>query len=264
MLKNGDFIYLYHDDKSTFMIPYREGFSFSTHKGEIKLTEGLSYGDAIKTNSGEIFYILRPALSDYMMKVKRRTTIIYPKEAGIIVLELGISYGKRVIEIGTGSGSLTILLSNLVGDKGKVYSFERNAERLENAIKNVKRFCTAENVEFFCKDPVLESGFGLEDIDSLFIDVPEPWKIIPFAHKALMGGGTIGVLSPNIEQIQATAEAMEKNGFVRLRCMEVFTRGIRVKKFLTRPFDRMIGHTGYLLFAHKINHRTEKEWSYEI
>ncbi len=252
MLNKGDYIYLYHDDKTSYMMAYFEGMSISTHKGELKIPPSSEYGDMVRANTGEPFYLLRPVMSDLMMKVKRRTTIIYPKEAGVIILELGVSCGKRVIEIGTGSGSLTVLLSKLVGENGKVYSFERREEHLENAKKNVERFSPFNNIEFFRKDPVLEGGFGIEDADAIFLDVPEPWKLIREAHKSLKPGAAVGVISPNIEQVQTTVYSMNETGFVRIRCLEVLTRGLRIKKNLTRPFDRMIGHTGYLLFAHRI------------
>ena len=259
MLNNGDYIYLYNEH-CTFMIPYLDKSSFSTHKGNIKFDREYNYGDKICSASGDIFYILRPTLADLMMKVKRRTTIIYPKEAGTIILELGIQNGSKVIEIGSGSGSLTILLSSLVGETGKIYSFERKEEHQQCAAKNLQKFTKNTNVEFFLKDPVSEDGFGLTDIDSIFIDIPAPWTIIECAHKALKGGGHIGFLSPNIEQVQMTADKLNEVGFTRIRCMENLSRGIRIKKNLTRPYDRMIGHTGYLYFAQKINNRNDSEY----
>jgi tRNA (adenine57-N1/adenine58-N1)-methyltransferase len=207
----------------------------------------------IETNKGVPFYVLRPSLADLMMKVKRRTTIIYPKEAGIILLELGIESGSRVIEIGSGSGSLTVLLSRIVGKEGRVYSFERRAEHQEIAIANVKKFGKIEHVEFLLKDPVAENGFGVGEVDAIFVDIPTPWVLVPHVWKALRPGGHVGFLSPNIEQVQTTIKRLEENGFVRIRTIEVWTRGIRVKEFLTRPFDRMVGHTGYLFFAQKVD-----------
>jgi tRNA (adenine57-N1/adenine58-N1)-methyltransferase catalytic subunit len=251
MLKEGDYIFLYHE-KASYMIPYQKNGSFSSHKGNVKFEGELDYGDRLVSNIGEEFYILKPTLADYMMKVKRRTTIIYPKEAGVIALEMGVLLGKRVLEIGTGSGSLTILLSNMVGENGRVYSFERKEEHQENAKKNMKRFNFGGNVEYFLMDPVIEKGFGLTELDAMFIDVPAPWTLVQYAHKALSLGAHIGFLSPNIEQIQTTVEALRTIGFARIRCIETLARGIRIKKNLTRPYDRMVGHTGYLLFAQKV------------
>ena len=251
MLKDGDYIYLYNE-KSTYMMPYQLNGSFSSHKGMVKFTPEMDYGDRLLSNTGEEFFVLRPTLADYMMKVKRRTTIIYPKEAGFILMELGIKNGTKVIEIGTGSGSLTLLLSSIVGETGKVYSFERREEHLENAIKNVKKFGYGDNVEYSLRDPAAEGGFGVTDVNAIFIDVPAPWTLVEAAHNALEMGGHIGFLSPCIEQVQTTVEKMNEGGFTRIRCMENLVRGMRIKKNVTRPFDRMIAHTGYLLFAQKV------------
>lgn len=250
MIKDGDYIYLHHS-KTNFMIPFQVGNTFSSHKGNIKLEEGMQYGDRYLTQTGEEFALLRPSLIDLMMKVKRRTTIIYPKEAGMIILELGVECGSRVIEIGTGSGSLTILLSRLVGSEGKVYTYERREEHHEIALKNVRKFGKPENVEFYLRDDVDSTGFGVTETDALFIDVPQPWELVQSAYDALKMGAAVGVLSPNIEQIQKTVDTMSEIGFTRFRCLEILMRNIRVEKNKTRPFNRMIGHTGYLLFAQK-------------
>jgi len=252
-MHKGEWLYLYHDEQ-TYFLPYEPGGSFSTHYGTIIFPEDLEFGDRLTTNKGVGFYVLRPSLADLMMKVKRRTTIIYPKEAGIILLELGIESGSRVIEIGSGSGSLTVLLSRIVGSQGRVYSFERRPEHQEIAIANVKKFGRPENVEFLLRDPIAEGGFGVGEVDAIFVDIPTPWMIISQVWDALRPGGHVGFLSPNIEQVQTTVKRLEETGFVRIRTLETWTRGIRVKEFLTRPFDRMIGHTGYLFFAQKVNH----------
>lgn len=253
MLKDGDMMFLHHE-KANYMIPYKDKSSFSSHKGSIKFEGEYNYGDMVETNIGEKFYILRPTLTDWMMKVKRRTNIIYPKDAGVILLELGIQYGTRIIEVGGGAGGLTTLLSRIVGPDGKVFSFERNEEHQKQAIKNVTKLGIPENVEFILKDPMEEEdGFGLDEIDSVFIDLATPWTVIEIAYKALTDGGHIGGLSPNIEQVQGTAEKMREVGFTRFRCIEILTRDIRVEKNKTRPFSRMVGHTGYLFFAEKIN-----------
>jgi len=259
MLKNGDLIFIYHE-KSSFLVSFYDGISIETHKGRLIIKNPVEYGDIVYTNIMEPFIILRPTLSDLMMKVKRKTTIIYPKEAGLIILELGIQSGSKVIEIGTGSGSLTILLSNICGENGKVYSFERNEEHLKIAKKNIEKFCKFNNIEFFLKDPVNENGFGIHNIDSIFIDVPTPWELVDYAYNSLIGGGHIGFISPNIEQVQRTINKLENLNFTRIRCFEVLTRGIRVKKNLTRPFDRMVAHTGYLYFAEKSNIKSESNY----
>lgn len=252
MLKDGDMILLYHE-KHHFMIPYQPNSSFSTHKGMVKLPPGLNFGDRLEGHSGEIFHILRPSLSDWMMKVRRNTNIVYPKDAGVIILEMGIQSGSRIIEIGSGSGSLTILLSRILGPQGKLHTFERKEENLERTRKNLRRLGCFDNIEYHLGDPCENpDGFNLDNMDGIFIDVPAPWTLVEQAYEALAPGAHLGSLSPCIEQVQQMSEQLKHSGFSRIRVSEILERNIRVKPNMTRPFDRMIAHTAYLLFAQKI------------
>lgn len=189
---------------------------------------------------------------DLSMKVRRKTTIIYPKEAGLILLELGVRPGMVVGEVGTGSGAFTYILASILGKEGRLYTFERRKEFIENAKENLKRYGEFPWVDWIERDVEVE-GFGIKNLDAIFLDVPEPWKLIPHAFEALKGGRTLGSLSPNVEQIKLTHEAMKNEGFTRLRVYEIIQREILVRPEGTRPRERGIFHTGYLLFGEKVN-----------
>ncbi|RKZ22735.1 hypothetical protein DRQ16_02070 [bacterium] len=250
-LKEGDSFILYHPE-GNFLLFYSPGKKFHTHLGEVVFSEKISYGDPVVSSKGETFYILHPNMVDLSMKVKRKTTIIYPKEAGLILLELGVRCGAVVGEVGTGSGALTFILASVVGKEGKVYTFERRKEFLENARENLKRYGDFPWVEWVERDVEVE-GFGITGLDALFLDVPEPWRLVSHAFEALKGGRTLGSLSPNLEQVKLTHEAMKKEGFTRLRVYEVLQREIMIRPEGTRPRERGILHTGYLLFGEKTN-----------
>ena len=167
-----------------------------------------------------------------------------------MILETGIGPGSRVIEIGTGSGALTIVLATIVGESGKVYSFDRRKDLLSNAVKNVKRVGLSKRVEFKLVDTT-KSGFELENMDAAFIDVPEPWVLVEKVWMTLKPGASWVSLSPNIEQVQRTVRAL--NGyFKRIRTYEIVLRPILVRENKTRPQDRIVGHTGYITFAQKV------------
>ncbi|RKZ01393.1 MAG: hypothetical protein DRQ04_04945 [Candidatus Hydrothermota bacterium] len=158
-----------------------------------------------------------------------------------------------MLEVGSGSGALTIILALAVGREGKVYSFERRKEFMENARENVRRAGLEERVEFFNMDPALE-GFPVGELDAAFVDVPEPWTLAGPVHEALAGGGRWVSLSPTIEQVQMTFDALEE-GFVRLKCVEIFEREMLVRRGKTRPRERMVSHTGYLVTASKVKEK---------
>ncbi len=252
MIKEGDFIFLYGGKKAQFLIKYTEEKPyFECHLGKVEFPEGFDFGDTLYTNKGKPLYVLRPTTSDLVFRVKRLTTIMYPKDMGYVVLNLGVKSGDRVIEVGSGSGAMTIVLASLVGDGGIVYSFERRKEFLENASRNVKRAGLHSRVKFMLRDVETE-GFGVFDADSAVIDVPEPWTLVKYVKESLRGGAPVFFLSPNIEQVQKTYDALKEHGFVRMKTVEILEREMKVREGKTRPMERMISHTGYLTFAHKV------------
>lgn len=260
MLKPNDLILLYNGEKASYFFSLPQAGTFSTHRGNIdfRLILTKEYGDTIKTHTGTVFYILKPTLADLAMKVKRTTTIVYPKDAGMMLLQTAIFPGAKVIEVGSGSGALTVILANFVRPDGKVYSYEKRKEFLENARANIKRFGLEPWVEFVEAD-VEQQGFLHKEADAIFIDLPEPWSVINWAYQALKGGHFLVSLNPTIEQIKKTKSVLELEGFTRIRVVESFEREILVKFTGTRPRERMISHTAYLIFAQKINKADDQQ-----
>ncbi len=249
MVSEDDYIFLYGGERAQFLIKYNKANStFHSHLGVLEIPPDLNYGDFLKTNTGHIFYVLKPTTSDLVFKVKRTTTIMYPKDIGYIIMESGIGFGSKIIECGTGSGALTIALASVVGKSGRVYSFERRPEFLKNAQKNVERAGFSDIVEYYNLD-IAESSIPVTSADAAVIDVPEPWKVVGNLKPALNGGSTCAFLSPNIEQVQLTVNALRENSFVRIRTAEIFERKMLIREGKTRPAERMVSHTGYLTFA---------------
>jgi tRNA (adenine57-N1/adenine58-N1)-methyltransferase len=252
MLNIGDLVLFYHNERAKYLLALQEKGHFSTHKGNISFPEVLlkDFGDIINTHTGTPFYILKPTLADLSMKVRRTTTIIYPKDAGLMLMKSFVFPGARVVETGTGSGALTTILATFVRPNGKVYSYEARQDFSDNAKANVQRVGLADYVEFYCGD-IEKIGFKQKDVDAVFIDLPEPWIAIKHAYDALKGGHSLVSLSPNTEQIRKTKAVMEVEGFVRIKALEILERELLVRITGTRPTERMISHTGYLIFAQK-------------
>ncbi len=251
-IRSGDQILIISPDNKTFLVTVEEGKKMGTHKGELAIGEtiGKSYGEKIYTNLDEPFLILEPTLEDKMMKVKRHTQIIYPKDAAYIILKTGIGPGMRVIECGTGSGSLTMALANAVAPDGMVYTYDVREKHLENAKMNIENAGFSDNVEFKLKQA--QEGFDQEDVDVVILDLPSPWDGIASAAKAVRGGGRIASLSPTYNQVEKCVEDLEKHNFVYIETLELLLRYIQVSTGKTRPVDRMVSHTGFLTFGRKI------------
>ncbi|NPA54599.1 MAG: tRNA (adenine-N1)-methyltransferase [Aquificae bacterium] len=251
MIKEGDTVWL-KDKKNSFFIKLKKGEIFGTHKGNIPHDEiiGKSYGDVVQTHKGHEYVILKPTLYDIIMYgIKRKTQIIYPKDSAYITLKLGITDGMNVLESGIGSGALTIVMANAVKPSGKIYCYEREEKYLKNALENIKLAGFEEYVKAYHQD--LSQPLPEDFFDAGFIDVREPWLYIENIKNSLKNGAPVGFLLPTTNQVSQTLEELEKYGFIDFEVVEILLRHYKPVPDRLRPEDRMVAHTGYLVFARK-------------
>jgi len=224
---------------------------FHSHRGVVSLEEAASkgYGSIVESSTGEKFYVFRPLPVDVALKMRRRTQIIYPKDAGYMILKSGICPGSRVVEGGTGTGALTIILSHIVGDGGKVYSYEVRQEFMKLAMRNVNLYGYPERVEFKLKD--ICEGIDEEEVDAVFLDIPNPWDAVDKVWKSLKPSRVLCVFVPSVNQVEKAYFSMS-GLFEDIEIVEIFLRRISVTKERVRPETRMIGHTGYIITGRKV------------
>lgn len=247
-IKEGDLVLFFSESGASFLTGVSRR-KISTHLGELNLEDALGkeYGDYIETHKGEKIFLLKPPVGEFIRRLKRQTQIIFPKEAGYILMYLDIFPGAKVIECGTGSGSLTTILAHFVGENGKVYSYERRKEFASLAEENLKRWGIAERVEIKVKD--IEEGFDEEGVDAVFLDLPTPWEYIGHVKRALLPGRHFGAICPTFNQVEKLVSALKSEGFIWIRALELLMREIRPSPGKVRPEDNMIAHTGFLVFA---------------
>lgn len=257
-VKENDLIFLILDNKRRWLVQVKAGGSFHTHRGIIEFDEiiGKNYGTVIFSKpyetQGYKFFVLKPMPSDYVLHMTRKTQIIYPEDAGLILLYSGIGPGSRVIEAGCGSGALTCILGNYVRPSGHIFSFDIREKSLKNARKNVER-AKLENFVSIELGNIITDDLNLKDVDSVVLDLAEPWNAIEKVMSYLKLSGTFVSFSPTIEQVKKTTFALRDNNFIEINTYELIKRKIQVKKNATRPEGRMVGHSGYLTFGRKIN-----------
>jgi tRNA (adenine57-N1/adenine58-N1)-methyltransferase len=245
----GSAVLLVLEDERRFMIHLRAGSNFSTHKGAIAHDRliGQPYGERFETSSGEPALALYPTWVDRMMKVQRRTNIMYPKDTAYIIAHLGIGAGDRVVELGSGSGAMTIALAHAVSPGGKVFSYDRREEHLEQARMNCERAgVDADLLDFRLRG----TGHALpDDIVAMTCDVPEPWEEIGAARACLVGSGRFVAATPTFNQAEKLCAALVGEGFAMVQTVEILVREILARPGRTRPAHRMVGHTQLLTTA---------------
>jgi tRNA (adenine57-N1/adenine58-N1)-methyltransferase catalytic subunit len=222
------------------------GKSFHGKGGIIQYGEliGRPYGIAV----GE-YRIFCPTIEDIIMHgVARETQIVYPKDGFYIVYKLDAQEGSRILEIGTGSGALTLMLSRAVGPAGSIVSFEKEERHHRTARKNIQRFARHDNVELHLGDILDYEG---PPFDGAFIDVREPWLYCEKVHGLVEGSGPVGMIVPTANQLADILRVLPE-GFGDIEVLELMLRRYKTVAERVRPEDRMVAHTGYLVFARRL------------
>ena len=235
-----------------FIVTLIPGAELQTHRGVLKHDDliGKPWGSQVFSHLGSPFFLLQPALADILLDLPRNTQIMYPKDIGFILVTMGIGPGQRVLEAGTGSGSMTVALAYVVGPNGRVITYEIRPDMQNLARKNLARLGLEGRVDFKLRD--IAEGFDETEADAFFLDVVNPWDYIPQVRLALKPGGFFSGLVPTFNQVADLLPALHRNRFAFIEVCELLLRYYKPEPARRRPTDRMVAHTGFLIFARRV------------
>ncbi|KZX12628.1 tRNA (adenine-N1)-methyltransferase [Methanobrevibacter filiformis] len=208
-----------------------------------------SIGDTLTTHLDKEFKVIKANVNDFIDLMTRRCSILIQKDIGVVISHTGIGYGSRIVDAGTGAGAIALNFGNIIGDTGKVYTYEIREDFAKIATENIANF-GLNNIEVKNKD--IKEGIDEKELDLIFLDLPQPYDIFENCYTALNLGGWIAIYAPYIDQIQTSYRIAKKIGFTSISIIETLEREIEVRNQGTRPKTRMVGHSGYLLFARKL------------
>ena len=231
------------------------GKEWHTHKGWITHDDliGMPEGSVVSTTAGLKFTAFKPLLADYVLTMPRGATIVYPKDAAMIIGLADIYPGARVLEAGVGSGALTISLLRAAGEKGFVHSVERRADFAENARSNVDAYFEGSLSNWKLDVGDLQDQNFESEFDRVILDMLAPWECVDIAARALRPGGVFMSYVATTTQLSATAEAIKEDGrFTEPESSETLVRGWHHEGLAVRPQQRMIGHTGFLIQSRRM------------
>ena len=89
-------VLVYRDRRRRWLVRPRDTPKLHTHLGILDVSSlvGREYGITVTTTLGDELRILRPTIEDLVMKLARRTQVIYPKDLGLMAVQLGVHAGS--------------------------------------------------------------------------------------------------------------------------------------------------------------------------
>jgi tRNA (adenine57-N1/adenine58-N1)-methyltransferase catalytic subunit len=235
--------------KRRYLVALLAGGEFHTHAGVVPHDEiiGQGEGAVLRSTRGGTYSVFRPTLSDFVFEMPRGAQVIYPKDLGALLMLADIFPGARVLESGVGSGalSMTMLRAGAV-----INGYEVREDFARRAQRNVAD-CLGEDAmaRYTVELRDCYEGTELRDLDRVVLDLPEPWRIVPHAARALHPGGIFVAYTPSILQAAQTREILTAYGFDLAGTLEVLHRTWHIEGQSVRPDHRMVAHTGFLTHA---------------
>ena len=245
----GDQVLLIDVKKRRYLVTLTAGGEFHTHAGVIAHDDliGAVEGSSFASNRGAPMLAIRPTLADFVLKMPRGAQVIYPKDLGPILMLADIFPGARVLESGVGSGALSM---TLVRAGAVVHGYELREDFANRAVKNVGTFLGADALDrYTVEQRDVYEGIDETDLDRVVLDLPEPWRAVEHAAKAMHRGGVLVAYTPQITQAVQLRDELTGSGFGMVDTIEVLNRGWHIEGQSVRPDHRMVAHTGFLTSA---------------
>jgi tRNA (adenine57-N1/adenine58-N1)-methyltransferase catalytic subunit len=254
-LSDGERVLLVDAKGRRYLITLRAGTMFHTHVGIVAHDDliGAAEGSTVLGSTGRRFVVVRPTLSDVVLKMPRGAQVIYPKDLAAILVQADIAPGMRVLEAGVGSGALSMALLRAGAD---VVGYELREDFANRARSNVSA-AAGEDATYRVELRDVYEGIDEKGLDRIVLDLPEPWQVLAHATTAMRSGGIICAYLPTINQTAQFRTALEDSPFGMAETLEVLHRTWHIEARSVRPDHRMVGHTGFLTTARVLVPLTE-------
>lgn len=250
----GEAVLMYDGKGRQYLVELQQGQQFHYHRGDVPHDDiiGEREGVTISSTKGSELVVVRPRLADYVLRMDRGPAVLYPKDAAAFLVWGDVGPGNTIVEAGTGSGALTMVLARAVGAQGRLVSVELRQDHANLARKRIETF-------FGMIPPQLELRVGdvvdvIGDVapDRIVLDLPEPWRAVEPAAAAMPGGGVFSCYLPTVPQVETVRRAISATGaFIEVSTFETMIRDWVIDGRSVRPSHRMIGHTGFITVARR-------------
>ncbi len=158
--------------------------------------------------------------ADRLARVEPWESRVNERQPPDIVMDaVGVKSGMVIGEVGAGRGRYTVHLSDRVGEAGKIFANDIDAEALEFLQERFKRVGIT-NVETVLGD-VEDPRFPEKSLDMIFMVwvyhmVESPVPLLKSFGSSLKPGASVVMVEPPPEEIQREVDEMSANGNERV------------------------------------------------
>lgn len=242
------------NNKHKHLAVLKDDQEFVSQNGVIKFNDIRELPSTVTSSKNHEYYVYIPSFDEFILLMKRGPQIIYPKDIGAILIAGNISKNSNILEIGTGSGALTLYLNLILDKKSQLFTLDENEKNQRRAQKTIERFVTSSKINNLVDVNYINSklsAFAFNDladkVDTIITDIPEPWEFF-LKNEIKQNLNWVSYL-PSISQVEKIVTKLRENNFVNIKITETLNREWIVDKKIVRPKNEMVGHTGFVVGA---------------
>lgn len=242
------------NNKHKHLAVLKDDQEFVSQNGVIKFNDIRELPSTVTSSKNHEYYVYIPSFDEFILLMKRGPQIIYPKDIGAILIAGNISKNSNILEIGTGSGALTLYLNLILDKKSRLFTLDENEKNQRRAQKTIERFVASSKINNLVDVIYINSklsAFAFNDladkVDTIITDIPEPWEFF-LKNQIKQNLNWVSYL-PSISQVEKIVTKLRENNFVNIKITETLNREWIVDKKIVRPKNEMVGHTGFVVGA---------------
>ncbi|BAK54675.1 precorrin-6Y C5,15-methyltransferase (decarboxylating) subunit CbiT [Sulfurisphaera tokodaii] len=138
--------------------------------------------------------------------------------------------GAKFIDIGSGTGSVTVEAGLVVGEKGKVWAIEKDKDAVELTKKNVEKF-KLNNVVIIEGEAPEALDHVDSEVDAIFIGGTERLEeILLSSDKKLKNGGRIVIDAILLETVNKALSTLNQMGYKTDVIEVIIAKGMKTSK----------------------------------
>ena len=227
---------------------------FVSQNGVIKFNDIRDLPSIVTSSKNHEYHVYIPSFDEFILLMKRGPQIIYPKDIGSILIAGNINKDSNILEIGTGSGALTLYLNLILDKKSQLFTLDENEKNQRRAQKTIERYLTSTKINNVVNVNYINtklSSFSFKDladkVDTIITDIPEPWEF--FLKNQIEKDLNWVSYLPSISQVEKIVTNLRENNFLNIKITETLNREWIIDRKIVRPKNEMVGHTGFVVSA---------------